>query len=103
MVLERSVVCEGSEMVAATMEEQQEAQQGRVGQLISFLVLPFVGSPWGINIQVERHPEVPPHMERDLVQVQDRGVQEKEKNFSISGDVALHNSMQNVQQPERGS
>ena len=42
MVSEGSAICRGSEMTAVAGEEQQEVQQGSVGQLTSFSVLSFI-------------------------------------------------------------
>ena len=50
-------------MMQGVVEEQQEEQLYKVGQLTSHLVLPFAGAPGGHEIQVEHHSKVTPHVE----------------------------------------
>ena len=46
------------------MEEQQEVQQDSAGQLSSYSLLPLIGAPGGLGIQVEHSPKVSPLVER---------------------------------------
>ena len=88
---------------SGSMKEQEgelQVQQGNIGQLTQFSILPPIGIAGGFDIQMEHTHRVPSQVER--ARIDDRGHEDQQEQARLGGiEVALYKPKRIIRQLDR--